>query len=387
MRHRHEINFSSRQAPSGQKLRSFRFSTDGLRSEHRFDAWRNVLFPLVEAREAEQGPQKNFKASIEIYDIYGLFVGRASHTSQLSRATANIEASPVDHILLKIPLAGSGVISGFAVDRPFINEPKSASILDFCQPMASSAVSTDCILIFLPRASAEGILHGNPANIHGQVVNGPSSVLLSDVVGIVLQNIRTLTQREAPDLRAALEILIGNVLRHASAAISNHSEPHNLSMQQRIRKHISDTITSETLTPDNIASRFNISLRTLYSLFEPFGGVATYIRETRLKEIHWHLNDLSETRPIKTIAAEYGFHDEQHFSRLFRAYFNYTARTVRRPPSGASELFGMPKHPNLKHLGPGSLKPTRLVQKYSEHPSYVGFLHGDRGHHASSVHT
>lgn len=343
------------------KLRSFHFSTDELPPEQRFDAWHDILFPFTEVREFGPCSKKDFKASIELYDVCGLLVGQVSHTiCQFTRTIASIAASPVDHIQLSIPLEGSGEATSLAANRPYVNEPKSAGILDLHQPISTYAASMNRIVVYLPRASAEEMLPGDPARIHGQVVTSPASCLLSSVIGTLFQNIG---KCDAADLREFLEILIGNIIRDSySSASGDWSRAYNLGIQQKIRRYIHDNITSETPTPEDIARKFNVSLRVLYSLFESYGGVATYIRVTKLRKIHQHLNDPSEIKPIKTIVARYGFHDEQHFSRLFRAYFKYTARSVRRHPLMP---LGKPKHTQI--------------------PSYGDFLLGGRDYDVSSI--
>lgn len=74
----------------------------------------------------------------------------------------------------------------------------------------------------------------------------------------------------------------------------------------------------------------NISRTALYELSdEVYGvGIATHIRNARMENAKRLLQDTD--LPIRTIAAECGIRDYNHFSKLFRRCTGFTPREYRK---------------------------------------------------------
>ncbi|WP_345328888.1 helix-turn-helix domain-containing protein [Kitasatospora aburaviensis] len=91
-------------------------------------------------------------------------------------------------------------------------------------------------------------------------------------------------------------------------------------MMQRITTYIEHNLGDPELTPQTIADRHGISLRTLYGLFRDRpDSVAATIRRARLERCRAelecpHLGGL----PVQTIATRWGFASSTAFSRAFR---------------------------------------------------------------------
>ena len=82
------------------------------------------------------------------------------------------------------------------------------------------------------------------------------------------------------------------------------------------------------LTPEVLQARLNLSRATLYRVFAPLGGVASFIRERRLVRIH-ALVASGSALPVKRLAAEFGFASGTHLTRAFRARFGYSLSALR----------------------------------------------------------
>ncbi|MER7341837.1 helix-turn-helix domain-containing protein [Streptomyces sp. NPDC000075] len=95
---------------------------------------------------------------------------------------------------------------------------------------------------------------------------------------------------------------------------------------QRIYRFVDNSLGDPALTPQMIADRHNISLRSLHALFEdePL-TVAAHIRRSRLERARTDLarHDLSR-QPVQTIAARWGFLTATGFSRAFREAYGIT---------------------------------------------------------------
>lgn len=77
-----------------------------------------------------------------------------------------------------------------------------------------------------------------------------------------------------------------------------------------------------------------MSRSQLYRLLEPEGGVATYIQRRRLRESFAILCDVSNNRPIGTVAEMLCFADASSFTRAFRREFGMSPKEVRAASLG-----------------------------------------------------
>jgi AraC-like DNA-binding protein len=95
-----------------------------------------------------------------------------------------------------------------------------------------------------------------------------------------------------------------------------------------IHQHLSDP----HLSPDMIAAAHHISTRHLHRLFQVQDlTVAGWIRQRRLERCHRDLADPHQRcQPIRAIAARWGFIDNPHFSRLFRATYGMSPKSYRQ---------------------------------------------------------
>lgn len=72
-----------------------------------------------------------------------------------------------------------------------------------------------------------------------------------------------------------------------------------------------------------------VSRSRLYRIFEPLGGVASYIRRQRLLRTRDALSDIADTRSISRIAEEWGFVDASAYSRTFEHEFGISPKEAR----------------------------------------------------------
>jgi AraC-like DNA-binding protein len=104
-----------------------------------------------------------------------------------------------------------------------------------------------------------------------------------------------------------------------------------------IRAFILQRLNDRGLNPRTIATAHHISVRTLYRLFRAEGGttVAAWVRDRRLERCRRDLLDPRQrSRSVRAIALRWGFRDDAHFSRAFRAAYGTSPQRCRaRAPS------------------------------------------------------
>ncbi|MCO8274032.1 helix-turn-helix domain-containing protein [Actinoplanes sp. TRM 88003] len=123
--------------------------------------------------------------------------------------------------------------------------------------------------------------------------------------------------------RSALD-LIGVALAHEI----DHEPPRTTeawrrSMVTRAQHFIESHLGDPALDPATVAAAHHISVRLLHKLFEEAGiSVADWIRTRRLERCRDDLSDpLQQTRPVRLIAAQWGFRSDAHFNRAFRTAY------------------------------------------------------------------
>ncbi|MBT2453106.1 helix-turn-helix domain-containing protein [Streptomyces sp. ISL-43] len=129
----------------------------------------------------------------------------------------------------------------------------------------------------------------------------------------------------------ALELATACLAQQLGTPDAAPAEVRAQEMLQRVTRFIENNLGNPDLTPQAIADRHNISLRSLYSLFsdQPV-SVAAYIRQGRLERARAELGrPESGGHPVQTIAVRWGFSSATAFSRMFRDVYGMTPSEYR----------------------------------------------------------
>lgn len=99
-----------------------------------------------------------------------------------------------------------------------------------------------------------------------------------------------------------------------------------------IRSWIVANARTPRLSHDDVARAHHLSSRSLHRLFETEEKSATQlIRESRLAGVRGDLVKAQfEGSPVMAVASRWGFTDQAHFTRAFRAAFGTTPGAYRR---------------------------------------------------------
>jgi AraC-like DNA-binding protein len=104
-------------------------------------------------------------------------------------------------------------------------------------------------------------------------------------------------------------------------------------------RYVEDNLAARDLGVAKLTATFGLSRASLYRLFEPVGGVASFIRERRLARAHHELSAPGfQDRRIGPIAYQAGFHSIATFNRAFLAAYGETPRNVRKQEVGTPRL-------------------------------------------------
>ncbi|GAB4269816.1 MAG: helix-turn-helix domain-containing protein [Deferrisomatales bacterium] len=105
---------------------------------------------------------------------------------------------------------------------------------------------------------------------------------------------------------------------------------HRRRIEAYIRRHLADP----RLSPSRVAEACGVSVRYLHRLFQPTGrSVSDWIRELRLQACREALLSGGKDLSLGDLAYRWGFSDQAHFSRAFKARFGIPPSQARRRAS------------------------------------------------------
>ncbi|MDC7241713.1 MAG: helix-turn-helix domain-containing protein [Spirochaetales bacterium] len=116
-----------------------------------------------------------------------------------------------------------------------------------------------------------------------------------------------------------LELLTTWLNRLHPSSVSDY----RMKLYNEILSYIKQNLDDSKLTPREIAMTFNMSLRSLHSLFSSCGtSISKMIREMRLEQCRQEILLYSDSgKTITEIALRWGFNDPAHFSKCFKAVY------------------------------------------------------------------
>ena len=124
--------------------------------------------------------------------------------------------------------------------------------------------------------------------------------------------------------------LINTMLSAILDVEADSRDPHQLLLQQ-IYAYINSNLGSPDLSPGSIAAAHFISTRQVHAIFAQHDTtVSTVIRQRRLERAREDLADPGQSRrTVAAIAAQWGFADAAHFSRVFKQAYGISPRALR----------------------------------------------------------
>jgi AraC-like DNA-binding protein len=209
--------------------------------------------------------------------------------------------------------------------------------------------TTSKLTLWIPRSRLPTQLSSRSA-LHYAVAkaNTPGIAVATAAVRALLTQLDAITLDQMDELVAGVVALVGHAMGLGSA--SRVPQPAPLDSFVTLCRYVEDHLAARNLGVAELAATFGLSRASLYRLFEPVGGVASFIRERRLARAYRELTMPGlQDRRIGPIAYQAGFHSIAAFNRAFLATYGETPRNVRKQ----------------------KIRPTRLVNRS---PDEIGVL-------------
>lgn len=308
-----------------------RFDVTVLPAAAQLLAWRERVGQVIDVIVPRGGARQPFDAWIDRYVVGEyVFINCYSDAVTLDRSIARISRDNARSICFHFFLDGTpSTLVSHAAKRDPVPADLAIFAADLDQPFRIARKETAHAEIFVPAArlqshfSDPGILHAR-----GLMPNAPGVGLVIERVKALTRAIVYLTEAEA---RVRLEEIVGLICNAYGTALGVRESAHALTREITIndaRRIVRDHLFDSELTPERVLASLGVSRASVYRLFEHEGGLATYIRNLRLRAAAIDLVRRPDLA-VKDIAYSVGFKSATDFSRAFRRAYDTTPQGLR----------------------------------------------------------
>ncbi|QLH71669.1 helix-turn-helix domain-containing protein [Rhodopseudomonas palustris] len=253
---------------------------------------------------------------------------------RLVRSNATIEHDQLDHFAVTFFAAGGATAGAEHIsidtsqgDVVFTDLSRTVTL-----QLAILQSISEAITLWIPRYRFQGSI-STENDLHGIVLKGDTAAgrMLGYCLQCLSDQTHSLTSDHFDSLADGLIELAANAVRTIPQAQLAPRVGRPLASFVTIRRYIERNLASPFLDANFIAVNFGLSRSSVYRLFEPVGGIASYIRKARLQKTWVEIvtPELADQR-IAQIAHRYGFSNLGTFNRLFRNAYGISPGDARK---------------------------------------------------------
>jgi AraC-like DNA-binding protein len=284
-------------------------------------------------------PEDQFYNRLQGYNLDRAVFGRCKGVPQrFERTHAHILADGSDTLQLIVDIGGEWSGSYGAREVDWRMGP--IRIIDMARPFAIHTGVYHTYNLIFPRSA---IGEKGALDLHGLVIpeSDAGGQLLVSYIETLWANIERLTPTQASAAIDAMFALISGLVTVHAPEADNDTRPFRkvqlASACSFVHAHLGDF----ELSPERVREHLGISRSQLYEVFEPVGGVASFIQTRRLDHaFDAIIADRTEPGTLAEIGYAHGFRSDTHFNRAFRARFGLPPGKLRalRASAQAHEL-------------------------------------------------
>lgn len=205
------------------------------------------------------------------------------------------------------------------------------------------------ILLELPRAPLAARLGHQCPRLPTVLAGSVASDMLRATLGVLGEQIDSLSPAELGVSENALMELAGNALLRAALPVDGTLSPVQGAHFHRVTTAIAAGLSDVDLSLGAVADKVGLSVRYVQRLFELSGeSFSARLRRERLERSRANLLDAGQASvSIAQIAHRHGFASASHFSRAFRAAYGVAPRDLRETSRAATQPYGFRGHPGV----------------------------------------
>lgn len=293
----------------------------------RRETWIDTVAPIWTATP-DRSVARPWQASFRAWKVGGVhFYKTHSSPQTVERTRSQVATHAVDHVYLQQHLTGQSSVETSSDEHEIA--VGDIVLVDMAQSVfGRSTTSVDGVSLCIPRRLFDARV-GEIGRLHRNTFSrsaAPLNRLLSDHMRTMQDCLDTLDAVQRPLLSTATVALCNAVLTPVSD--SGHNAPAVAAIE--IRQFIEANLGRTDLGFEMLCARFGLSRTPIYAMFEPDGGVMTYIRNRRLALAMRILSGVEDggTRRISSIAYACGYENLKSFSKAFQARYGVNPRDV-----------------------------------------------------------
>ena len=293
-----------------------------------YDAWRSTIIPLFNASPVKKAlPSEN--TFVEACSIDNCVMMHSYFDASLFlRDKKRIAHYDNDCVMLCLWLDGDNMVENSGIYTHI--KKRGAFIVDMGKTIESISSNSEVLVAIFPKPMLQqfGI---NTNKLSGICIPGedPRFEILRSTYMTTFKSSSKIKSKHAPQISRGLIALLASLIDDSNRT-PEVSETLRHSIRSSMVEYIEKNIADPRLGVKMLLRAFPVSRSTLYTLFEPLGGVAQYIRERRLHQCYKLLSHPSHTNTkIKLIAESFGFSNSSHFCKLFKNHYNLTPGDIQ----------------------------------------------------------
>lgn len=306
---------------NAQFTHSLDLSNVSLPASEQFEAFRFVYEGVLDVSVVPGGPQ-SFPSRQTVWNLDRLaFMRTRLPGGTHAHRRKQLKKCLLDHLYVSLPFrapkfsewhdAEIGVPALHCLATPFDEEIDHDGVLALFIPADLFASTSG--LHRMPEVRFEGGL----------------GKLLADYLFLLDRSLADMQTTEIPYIAEATRNLVAACLSPSQDRLTEAQTQIDATLLGRARRMIDSRLMDRNLTSEVLCTALAVSRSRLYRIFEPLGGVASYIRKQRLLRTRDALSDIADTRPISRVAEQWGFVDASAYSRTFRHEFGISPKEAR----------------------------------------------------------
>lgn len=304
-------------------------TTRDVRPANRFEFWRDMALPNVEASNVPGYDREDFGAARWMANtLHGGVISTQSHPVAIRRTARRINQDGVDAVCIQMLTAGSGFQEH--AGRPSMVVPGFITISDLARPFSQTATEPyEELRIHLPREVFNAHV-GGLDRLVGRVfaAGDPLVDMAAGYLRMSVDALPRMTDAQAKVMFESIVHLLRGLVGDAEP-VRTEGETSPAALRSVAIGYIERRLHDPALDVAEVIAALGISRSRLYAAFAESGGVQAAIRDRRLDRAHRLLAATGTTEStILSVALACGFPDHSTFSHAFRRRFGLTPRDV-----------------------------------------------------------
>ncbi|MGC2780564.1 MAG: helix-turn-helix domain-containing protein [Bradyrhizobium sp.] len=288
--------------------------------------WRDVLFPIFDV------PENDAAVPGDAFSVWATQRGALSMSQggppELLRIPRVTNGRSFDQIALC--LIRSGTMSLETQNHRRLCTAGSILVFSLRYPFRLAWQDGEAgahVTLWLSQGRLNGV---HDDRMHGRVLASSAAVaVFGAALQTVADEVRRTGQQALDDVIEGVAALSLNLLTADGGQVDAATS--ELASFVTIRNYIDAHLNAHDLSAATLARAFGLSRASLYRLFEPVGGVASYVRSRRLERVRETIKEPGlMNRRIAPVAYGNGFKSIASFNRAYRQAFGESPRQSRR---------------------------------------------------------